>query len=62
MVSLMIQPSANGGIPNGCAYDEPVVLTYPVRIEPGGHLEVKFASASGENEWGISAMVVRPVK
>ena len=47
---------------DGGAYDEPVVLTYPVRIESGGHLEVKFASASGENEWGISAMVVRPVK
>ena len=47
---------------DGGSYDRPVVQTYPVRIEPDGHLEVKLESIGGENEWGISAMVVRPVK
>ena len=46
---------------DGGSYDEPVELTHPVRIEPDGHLEVRLESAGGENEWGISAMVVRRV-
>ena len=47
---------------DGGAYDNPVLRTYPVRIDPDGHLELKLESAGGENEWGISAMLVRPVK
>ena len=47
---------------DGGSYKKPVVRTYPVRIRPGGHLEVKFESAGGKNEWGISAAVVRRVK
>ena len=43
---------------DGGAYDKPVVQTYPVRIEPGGHFELKLESAGGENEWGISAVVL----
>ena len=47
---------------DGGSYDKPVVRTWPVRIEPDGHLELKLESAGGENEWGISALVVRPAK
>ena len=47
---------------DGGSYDKPVVENYPVRIEPDGHLEVRLESAGGENEWGISALVVRPAK
>ena len=47
---------------DGGSYDKPVVQTYPVRIEPDDHLEVKLESAGGENEWGISAVVVRRVE
>lgn len=47
---------------DGGAYDKPVVRTCPVRIEPAGHLEVAFESAGGANEWGISALVVRPAR
>ena len=45
---------------DGGSCDRPVAHTCPVRIEPGGHLEVGFESAGGENEWGISALVVKP--
>ena len=47
---------------DGGAYDAPFVQIYPVRIELDGHLEVRFESTGGGNEWGISAMAVRPVE
>ena len=47
---------------DGGAYDEPVVRTYPVRVEPDGHLELGFERSGGENEWGVSALVLRPAE
>ena len=39
---------------DGGSYDRPVVQTYPVRIEPDDHLDLRLESADGENEWGTA--------
>ena len=47
---------------DGRAYDEPVVRTYAVHVEPNGQLELGFERSGGENEWGVSALVLRPAE
>lgn len=59
-VSVQGRPVLTGF--DGGSFDQPVARTCPVRIEPGGHLEVQLESAGGDNEWGISALVVRPAE
>jgi len=46
----------------GGAYDEPVVPTYAVHVEASGHLELGFERSGGENEWGVSALILRPAE
>jgi hypothetical protein len=46
----------------GGTYQQPVLRTFPVRLEPGQPLRVIFERANEGSEWGLNAMVVRPAR